>query len=90
MVDGVDGKELNMHRNRNDDNWPELKGKPKQQGTRFSHKPLDNLDVKRNNLDDNVDDLQKIKKDRADKHLHNVKNMLQGMATYHKKNFKSF
>ncbi len=77
-----------MHRDRNDDNWPELKGKPRQQKARFNHKPLDNLDVKRNNLDEDADDLQKIKKDRADKHLRNVQNMLQGMTTYHNKNLK--
>lgn len=79
-----------MHKDRNDDDWPELKGKPRQQRTRLSHKPLDSLDVKRNNLDEDADDLQKIKKDRADKHLHNVQNMLQGMTKNHKKKLKPF
>lgn len=82
--------DLKMHRNRNDDNWPELKGRAKQQGTRLSHKPLDNLDVNRNNLDEDAHDLQKIKKDKADKHLRNVQNMLQGMESNHKKNLKPF
>lgn len=83
-------KDLKMHRDRNDDDWPELKGRAKQQRTRLSHKPLDNLDVKRNNLDEDAGDLQKIKKDRADKHLRNVQNMLQGMENNHKKNGKPF
>ena len=79
-----------MHKDRNDDDWTELKGKPRQQRTRLSHKPLDSLDVMRNNLDEDADDLQKIKKDRADKHLHNVQNMLQGMTKNHKKKLKPF
>ena len=86
----IAGKVLKMNRDRNDDNWPELKGKSKQQRDRFNHKPLDNLDVKRHDLDEDTDDLKKIKKDRADKHLRNVQNMLQGMENNHKKNGKPF
>lgn len=77
-----------MRRDKNgDDNWPELKSVPKQQKTRLSHKPLDNLNVQRNNLDEDTDDLHKIKKNRADKHLRNVQNMLQGMTKNHNKGF---
>lgn len=79
-------KDLKMRRDKNgDDNWPELKAVAKQQKTRLGHKPLDNLNVQRNNLDEDADDLHKIKKNRADKHLRNVENMLQSMTKNYNK-----
>lgn len=87
----IAGKDLKMRRDKNgDDCWPELKAVAKQQKTRLNYKPLDSLNVQRNNLDDGADDLQKIKKNRADKHMRNVQNMLQSMTNYHKKNSESY
>ena len=76
------------NKDRSEGGWSELKGKAKKQWDRFNNKPLDDVDVTRNGLDEDTYDQKKIKKDRADKHLQNVQNMLQGMENNHKKNLK--
>ena len=76
------------NKDRSEGGWSELKGKAKKQWDKFNNKPLDDVDVTRNGLDEDTYDQKKIKKDRADKHLQNVQNMLQGMENNHKKNLK--
>ena len=76
------------NKDRSEGGWSELKGKAKKQWDRFNNKPLDDVDVTRNGLDEDTYDQKKIKKDRADKHLKNVQTMLQGMENNHKKNLK--
>ena len=76
------------NKDRSEGGWSELKGKAKKQWDRFNNKPLDDIDVKRNALDEDTYDQKKIKKERADKHLQNVQNLLQGMENIHKKNLK--
>ena len=76
------------NKDRSEGGWSELKGKAKKQWDRFNNKPLDDVDVTRNGLDEDTYDQKKIKKDSADKHLQNVQNMLQGMENNHKKNLK--
>ena len=48
------------------------------------------LNINRDNLDEDVYGTQKIKKERADKHLENVENMLQNMTVEDSNNVKPF
>ena len=79
-----------MHRDRSEGGWSELKGKAKRQWDKFNDKPLDGLNINRDNLDEDVYGTQKIKKERADKHLENVENMLQNMTVEDSNNVKPF
>ena len=90
-----------MHRDRNHGTWPELKAKrqnkfenskqdrPKFSNPKFDDAPLESLDTRRNQLDDEAWDAQKIKKDRAAKQLADVENMFKNMSDYDDKQERS-
>ena len=74
-----------MHRNRNKGTWPELKAK---RHNKFDDAPLENVDEMHSPLNDEIPSSQKIKKDRAAKHLSPVQGMFKGMADYDNKKTK--
>lgn len=73
-----------MHRDRNNGTWPELKAKrhDKFDNPKFDDVPLERLDVMHGHLDGETHDIQKVKKDKAAKHLSRVQNMFRDMADY--------
>ena len=75
-----------MHRNRDKGTWPELKAKPH---NKFDDAPLESVDEMHSPLNDEIPDSQKIKKDRAAKHLSQVQGMFKGMADYDDKQNKN-
>ena len=80
-----------MHRDRKNGTWPELKSKhhDKSDKPKFEDEPLDSLNVVHSHLDGETHDTQKVKKDRAAKHLSRVQNMLKDMSDYANKNSDS-
>lgn len=52
----------------------------------FDEAPLDSLNARRVNVDGEHHDIQKVKKDRAAKHLSRVKSMFKDMSDYADKN----
>lgn len=73
-----------MHRDRNHGNWTELKAKrhDKFDNPKFDDAPLESLNAMHSHLDDEARDIQKVKKDRAARHLSQVQQMLKGMTDY--------
>ena len=69
-----------MHKDRNQNKWSELKSKAKNHWNHLNDKPLDRLNIARNRADEDVYDSQKIKSDRADKHLKNVNHLLEALS----------
>ena len=69
-----------MHKDRNQSKWAELKSKAKNHWSNLNDKPLNRLNIERNRSEADVYDAQKIKSDRADKHLKNVHHLLEAMS----------
>ena len=69
-----------MHKDRNQNKWIELKSKAKNHWNNLNDKPLNRLNIERNRSEEDVYDAQKIKNDRAVKHLKNVHHMLSAMS----------
>ena len=69
-----------MHKSRNQNKWAELKSKAKNHWNNLNDKPLNQLNIERNSSKEDVFDAQKIKSDRADKHLKNVHHLLEAMS----------
>ena len=71
-----------MHKDRNQNKWTDLKNKAKNHWINLNDKPLSRLNIERNRSEEDVYNAQKIKNDRADKHLKNVNNLLKVMSLY--------
>lgn len=69
-----------MHKDRNQNKWAELKSKAKNHWNSLNDKPLNRLNVERNRSNEDVYNAQKLKTDRADKHLKNVNYLLEAMS----------
>ena len=69
-----------MHKDRNQNKWTDLKNKAKNHWINLNDKPLSRLNIERNRSEEDVYNAQKIKNDRADKHLKNVNNLLKVMS----------
>ncbi len=69
-----------MHQDRNNGNWPELKGK--RQRIKLGDDSLAVLNTKHQQPDGNTHNLHKIKKERAERQLSNVQNIFDAMADY--------
>ncbi len=75
-----------MHEDRNNGNWPELKGK--RQRARLDDDSLGTLKNKHNLPEADKHSLHKIKKERAERQLSNVQNIFDAMADYDDKQSK--
>lgn len=75
-----------MHKDRNQNKWAEFKTKAKNHWGNLNDKPLNCLNIERNRADEDIYNAQKIKTDRADKHLRNVNHLLEAMALDNQKN----
>ena len=75
-----------MHKDRNQSKWAELKSKAKNHWSNLNDKPLNRLNIERNRSEEDVYDAQKIKSDRAVKHLKNVHQLLEAMSMDNFKN----
>lgn len=73
-----------MHRDRNNGPWPELKAKRhnKFKHQKFDEGPLRTIDLMNGDLDGAEHDTHKIKREKAAKHLSDVKNMFRNMIDY--------
>ena len=69
-----------MHKDRNQNKWVEFKSKAKNHWNHLNDKPLNALNIERNRSEEDVYNAQKIKSDRADKHLKNVNCLLEVMS----------
>ena len=85
-----------MNHDRKNGTWPELKAKhhdksdkPKHENQKFEDELLDSSNEVHSRLDGEMHDTQKVKKDRAAKHLSRVQNMLKDMSDYANKNSDS-
>ena len=70
-----------MHKDRNQNKWVELKSKAKNHWHKLHDKPLKGLNAEHNRSEEDVYNAQKIKSDRAEKHLKNVNHLLEAMHT---------
>jgi hypothetical protein len=71
-----------MHRDRNSGSWPELKAK---RHNKFDNEPLDSSDAIHSHSDKDSHETQKVRKDRATKHLTRVETMFKDMVDYDNK-----
>ena len=73
-----------MHHDRNHGTWSELKARrpDKFDQPKFDDTPLNSLNIKRSNSDDEALEIQKVKKDRAAKQLSRVKAMFKDMVEH--------
>lgn len=79
-----------IHKDSDEGGLAELKGKAKRQWGKFNDKPLDSMNVNRDNVEGDLHHIQKNKKTRADKHLQEVQDILQVMSKSHNKTTNRF